>query len=241
MKKLFLILLSIALVAASAYAVTIQVTGNGSRTASVAANEKVAVFTEGSAKVYYKVGAPNIPGRYRLLTTVTNKEYESSAFSSATTVRVDADSRGAWLNVDVTPDVQWGGPTVKMKSQAAPTAKTVAVTLTIEELMGGIITVDQTTGATIALTLPLGTDMDGTSDSISLGVNQSFDWVVINLSDDESADTATITANTGHTLVGSGVVNAKFKESGSTEPGATACFRSRKTAANTYVTYRTCN
>ena len=56
--------------------------------------------------------------------------------------------------------------------------------------------------------------------------NQTFEWSVINLAADTHA--ITVTANTGHTLVGNMVVAAN----------TSARFATRKTAANTFITYR---
>jgi uncharacterized protein YegL len=107
-----------------------------------------------------------------------------------------------------------------MSTQTAPTAKTAAATLTAAELATGIITFDGTAGA---LTVPLGTALDTAFPSMK--VNSSFEFNIINL---DSTDTATLTANTGCTLVGVAAVLA-----------VTSCtWRVRKTADATYVFYR---
>ena len=104
--------------------------------------------------------------------------------------------------------------------QPAPTAKTAAATLTAAELATGIITY---TGAAVALTVPLGTDLDAAFTSMK--VNSSFDFFIINTG---ATNAATVTANTGCTLVGAAAVAA-----------ATSCqWRVRKTADATYVFYR---
>ena len=109
---------------------------------------------------------------------------------------------------------------VVIGTQTAPTAKTAAATLTAAELATGIITY---TGAAVALTVPLGTDLDAAFTSMK--VNSSFDFSIINT---DAADAATVTANTGCTLVGVAAVAA-----------VTSCqWRVRKTADATYVFYR---
>jgi hypothetical protein len=109
---------------------------------------------------------------------------------------------------------------VILGTQSAPTAKTAAATLTAAELATGIITY---AGAAVALTVPLGTDLDAAFSSMK--VNSSFDFSIINTDD---ADAATVTANTGCTLVGVAAVAA-----------ATSCtWRARKTGDATYVFYR---
>ena len=109
---------------------------------------------------------------------------------------------------------------VILGTQSAPVAKTAAATLTAAELATGLITY---TGAAVALTVPLGTDLDAAFGSMK--VNSSFDFFIINIG---ATNAATVTANTGCTLVGVAAVSAN-----------TACnWRVRKTADATYVFYR---
>lgn len=110
------------------------------------------------------------------------------------------------------------------QTQGTPTAKTADATLTIAELLTKIVTV--TSASAVALTLPTGTLTDAGVMSGNLTVGQSFDWSVINLGSASGA--TTMTAGTGHTYVGAAVVAI----------ATSATFRTRKTAANTYVTYR---
>ena len=107
-----------------------------------------------------------------------------------------------------------------MGTQVAPTAKTAAATLTPAELATEIITY---TGAAAALTLPLGTDLDNAFPSMK--VNSSFDFTIINIG---GTNAATVTANTGVTIVGVAAVSAN----------TSATWRVRKTADNTFVFYR---
>lgn len=57
-----------------------------------------------------------------------------------------------------------------------------------------------------------------------MAVGDSIDWAVINT----GPNTFTVTADTDHTLVGAGAVAT----------ATSGLFRTRKTAANTFVTYR---
>jgi len=109
---------------------------------------------------------------------------------------------------------------INMVTQATPTAKTAAATLTAAELTTGIITY---TGAAVALTVPLGADLDVAYPSMK--VNSCFDFVIINTG---ATNAATVTANTGCTLVGVAAVAAV----------TSATWRVRKTADATYVFYR---
>lgn len=122
----------------------------------------------------------------------------------------------------------------KFEAQAAPTVKTVANTLTIAELLTRIITATPTaTGATAAYTLPTGALIDA---GVTMAVNDSFDWTIIN-SALAAADTITITANTGHTIVGGPIVQSLHATTGGIT-GYSATFRTRKTAADTFTSYR---
>jgi len=107
-------------------------------------------------------------------------------------------------------------------TQVAPTAKTADATLTIAELRTGIITA--TSASAVALTLPTGTLTDAAF--TNLPVNSSFDFTVINLG--SSSGAVTMTAGTGHTIVGLATLAINTSSQ----------FRTRKTATNTYVTYR---
>lgn len=102
----------------------------------------------------------------------------------------------------------------------APVAVNATATLTSLEILSGIIT--STTGAAVSATLPTGTLLDAVGET---NVNEGFDWVVINTG---GANAFTIVASTGHTIVGSAAVASS----------TSGRFRTRKTAANTFVTYR---
>lgn len=122
----------------------------------------------------------------------------------------------------------------KYEKQPAPTAKTVANTLTIAELLTRIITaVPTATGATAAYTLPTGALIDA---GVTMEVDDSFEWTIIN-SALAAADTITITADTGHTIVGGAIVQSLHATTGGIT-GYSATYRTRKTAADTFVSYR---
>jgi hypothetical protein len=109
---------------------------------------------------------------------------------------------------------------INMSTQVAPTAKTAAATLTTAELATGIVTYS---GAAAALTVPTGLAID--ADFSNMKVNSSFEFTIINIG---GTNAATVTANTGCTLVGVAAVNALVS----------ATWRVRKTADATYVFYR---
>lgn len=107
--------------------------------------------------------------------------------------------------------------------QAAPTAVNATATLTIADLLAGLIT--SSTAAAVTGTLPTGTLTDAGVTNPAMAINDCFDWVVVNTG---GANAFTVAAGTDHTLVGSGAVAANSSQR----------FRTRKTAANTFVTYR---
>ena len=120
--------------------------------------------------------------------------------------------------------MQYTGGKGFFDQQPTPTALSATATLTIAQLLTGIVTTSGTVA--IALTLPTGTLCDAGVTGPALPVNGCFDWAVINTG--TSAGAVTVTAGTGHTLVGSATVAI----------GTSAGFRTRKTAANTFVSYR---
>jgi hypothetical protein len=106
------------------------------------------------------------------------------------------------------------------RNQPAQTSKAAAATLTIAELLTGII---QYTGAAATLTLPTGTLIEGGTPN-TFPTNMSFDFSVINT----GSGTATLGTATGLTLTGSMAVTN----------GTSGMFRVRKTGTNTFTVYR---
>ena len=115
-----------------------------------------------------------------------------------------------------------GGSTKNI--QYAPISKTTTVTLTIADLRSGLVTGTHAAGATQAYTLPTGALSDA---GLKMAISDSFDWSLINLSSG-AANTITITADTGHTIVGNAIVQASDS----------SIWRTKKTAADTFITYR---
>lgn len=118
----------------------------------------------------------------------------------------------------------YAGGASLFNQQPAPTALATTATLTVAQLLTGIVTTSGTLA--ITLTLPTGTLTDAGVVAPALPINGCFDWAVINTG--TSTGAVTIAAGTGHTLVGSAAVAI----------GTSAGFRTRKTAAATFVTYR---
>ena len=98
----------------------------------------------------------------------------------------------------------------------------ISATAASSSLVAGIRT--GTPATNITLTLPTGTNMDAVFQNLQVG--QGFDWSYINLA--TATFTATMLANTAHTVVGDMVV----------QPNSSARFTTTKTATNTFITYR---
>jgi hypothetical protein len=205
----------------------------GTATIAVPANNKVAVISTTPCKIYKRTAFANYPATLDLVaTTIEDTEYVSAVFSAsaATTIVIEAGAGGATYEVSSAPSA--ATPEGGLK-QPTPTAKTVAVTLTAAELLTRIITGTHAAGATQAYTLPTGALTDAAA---GLKVDEAFDWCLINLSA-AALDTVTLTAATGHTIVGNPIVQSANAATGGVY-GNSAVFRTRKTAASTFVTYR---
>jgi hypothetical protein len=105
--------------------------------------------------------------------------------------------------------------------QPTPGTLNATGTLTAALVFGGIVT--STTAAAVTATLDTGAIMEAAG---SFVVGDYVDWSVINTGG-SNAFTVTAAAS-GHTVVGAGAVSAS----------TSGCFRTLKTAANTFVTYR---
>lgn len=116
--------------------------------------------------------------------------------------------------------------------QGAQAAKTTSATLTAAEVLTGIITVNQAAGGASAQQLPLATDLDTALPDFA--ANDAFDFSVINTSTVDAED-ASVTTNTGWTLVGNMDIHA-YSAAGSLN--SSARFRARKTGAGAWTLYR---
>lgn len=122
--------------------------------------------------------------------------------------------------------------------QPVAAAKTVSTTLTAAELLTGIITVAQGAGAASALQLPTGTDLDTATATKGAGgtalvATDSFNFFVINTST-VAAESASLTTNTGWTLIG----NTDVLANSDATTKSSAWFRATKRGAATWTLYR---
>ncbi len=185
---------------------------------NVAAADRVAVFSLDRVQVYQRAGYPNYPESWTLLQDVApGVEYVSGAFAAAADVRIEAGAA----------DVLYGtGTSVVIterrgqRGQGAPGVLNATGTLTAAMIASGIVT--STTAAAVAATLDTGAVMDA---ALDMEVGESFDWSAIAT----GANAFTVTAAaSGHTVVGTGAVATV----------TSGLFRTRKTAADTFITYR---
>jgi hypothetical protein len=189
----------------------------GTATVTVPAGEKIAVQAYSPALVFQEVGFPNFPDSQDLLATVENTTYVSPAFTNATSVTIQAGASGAAYAVGVSPVISDSG---KFQTQGAPGVLNATGTLTAAMILSGIVT--STSAAGVVATLDVGAVVDAASE---FAIGDSFDWSVVNT----GPSTFTVTSpDASHTIVGVGAVLTLIS----------AVWRTRKTAADTFVSYR---
>lgn len=110
-------------------------------------------------------------------------------------------------------------------SQITPYTFSASATIPMGATKYGLINAT-TPNVAKTLTLPTGTNMDAGILGGSMPVDTAWDWSIVGTA--TAASTVTVAANTGHTVLGNMVVSGNVS----------AMFRTRKTATNTFVTYR---
>jgi len=190
--------------------------GNGEKEVLIAASDKLAIYSAESVKVYQQKGYPNVPKTWDLLTTIAaDTEYQSAAFSAATNVRIEAGAADVRYAAGVDAVIT---ERIGLRTQGTPGVLDATGALTAAMIVTGLVT---SAAATVAGTVPTGTVMDA---AVEMAIDEAIDWSLVKV----GANDFTVTAATGHTLVGVAVVST----------ATSALFRTRKTAANTFVTYR---
>lgn len=192
----------------------------GTVNVTVPAGGSLAVFSQGQVSVSQVVTSPNFPARvFPLGTVAPNIQSVFGPFTNATNLVIDTNNGLEVLyEVGTAPSVQQ----FRLLSpvQITPGVLNATGTLTGQLCLTGIVT--STTAAGVTATLDTGAALDPKS---NWNVNDSFDWAVINT----GPNTFTVTAAaSGHTVVGAGAVAT----------GTSGQFRTQKTAALTFVTYR---
>ena len=199
---------------------SIVLAGGTSTDIAVPAGASIAVYCQGTAQVYRRIGFPNYPDVLQLIGTVINGQTVFGSYASGATIVVNAVGEvDAYYEVGTSPVVQQGR--LSWQVQATPGTLNATGTITGALILGGIIT--STTAAAVTGTLATGAVMDATS---SFAINESVDWSVINTGATNAFTVAQ--AASGHTVVGNMTVALS----------TTGRFRTVKTAAATFVTYR---
>lgn len=194
---------------------------NGSKTVTLAANESIAVQTVGKCQVFRNLGYPNMPSTKSLIGTVNNGETVFGPYTSGASITLEPDAAVTAYETGLDPVILSQRAS---QSQGTPGVLNATGALTAAMMLSGVVT--STTAAAVAGTMPTGTVMDTEVEGMQIGA--SFDWTVITT----GANAFTVTAAaSGHTVVGNMVVAA----------GKAGLFRTRKTAAATYVTYSLAN
>ena len=189
----------------------------GTATVTVPAAESIAVQSYSATSVFNEVGYPNFPETQDLLGVVENETTVFGPYAAGATIVIQAGASGATYAVGTDPVISDSG---KYQTQDTPGVLNATGTITPAMILSGILT--STTAAAVAGTLPTGAVLDAASE---FAVGDSFDWSVIAT----GANAFTVTAAaTGHTIVGTGAVATV----------TSAIWRTRKTAADTFVSYR---
>jgi hypothetical protein len=189
----------------------------GTATVTVPAAESIAVQSYSATSVFNEVGFPNFPEAQDLLGVVENTTTVFGPYAAGATIVIQAGASGATYAVGTDPVISDSG---KYQTQDTPGVLNATGTITPAMILSGILT--STTAAAVAGTLPTGAVLDAASE---FAVGDSFDWSVIAT----GANAFTVTAAaTGHTVVGTGAVATV----------TSAIWRTRKTAADTFVSYR---
>ncbi len=184
---------------------------------TIPANESIAIYTKDQANVLRELGYPNHPNTLSLLGVVANGQTVFGPYTTGATIIIEAGAAQVLYEVGVAPVVQG---IYASQYQADPVALNATGTITAASILGGILT--STTAAAVAGTLPTGAVMDLAAE---WAIGDSVDWSIINT----GGNTFTLTAAaSGHTIVGTATVVTVVS----------ALWRTRKTAADTFITYR---
>jgi hypothetical protein len=189
---------------------------NGLVEFTVAASDVLAVFSRAPCSVFIRAGYPNFPESWSLLQDVAaDTEYTSGAFAADTDVRIVAGPADVLYATGVNAVIT---ERRGLRGQPAPGVLDVTGPLTAAMMITGIVT---SAAAAVTGTLPTGTVLDA---AVEMDIGESFDWSVIKV----GANAFTLDPAAGHTIIGSVTVAT----------ATSGLLRTRKTAANTFVTYR---
>lgn len=207
---------------------------------TVPAGQYVNIFTPSIATVEKNIGGPanNLPITQWVVETNGNMnqsqpEVVFGPYANGVTLRVTAFADAVYYSVSklavATPAIR-PGP-IMAQDQQTPIAYTAGGTALSTDLLNGMVTFNTTpSSSTATYTLPTGTLLDA---ALALGIGQAFRWSIINLNS-TAGGSVTLAAGSGHTIVG----DVLTPVAGSANGVATSKWLTRKTAANTFITYR---
>jgi len=194
----------------------------------VNAGDRIAIYSRRTVKVFQIVGRPNRAEKLDLIQLVpADTEYRSAIFTNGATLGIEAGVAEVLYALGTGAVIT---ENIGRRAQPTPTAMTVTANITPAGLTSGLIIGTHAAGATQTYTLPAGATLDL---ALEMRIGESVDWSIINASA-VAADTITVAqAGADHTIVGAAVI-----VSANSVPDNTAVYRTRKTAADTFVTYR---
>jgi hypothetical protein len=186
---------------------------------TIPANSQIAVWTQGKGYVNQTAQSATVPvvPQSLLATVSAGVPYLSGVLSATLPTYIQIESAGespVFYNIGVSP---LSFAAVDAVYQPVPGTLNASGALTIALMSTRIIT----SSAGTVMTVDTGAVMDAAA---VWAIGDSIDWSVINT----GAVTFTVTAATNHTLVGTMGVTT----------GTSGLFRTKKTAAATFVTYR---
>lgn len=195
---------------------------------SVPVGSSIAMRTTGTASYAQQATSnPNVPPIWGAQVYWTNGQVvvSNAAGTVPLAIQIYAQAAPVLYDVGTTPNV------VVPLVQRTPAAKTTSTTLTVAEVIQGIITVNQGAAGASALQLPLAASMDTQFPDWS--ADNALEFSLINIST-VAAEDASITTNTGWTLVG----NMDVASNAAAADKSAGRFRARKTAAGAWTLYR---
>ena len=193
----------------------------GDATVTLTAGQAIAVASYSTCQVYRNVGFPQYPPQLELLGSPANNVITVfGTYANGATIVIDAGATEVLYNVGTDPTIPEliGARTGALANALDSTAAATSAAM-LKGIREGIIT--STTAAGVTLTLPTGAVLDA---AITLAIGDQLVWIVVNT----GPNSATVTASAGHTVFQGGAVTTLTQ----------ATFRTVKTAASTFVTYR---
>lgn len=189
-----------------------RVVARSSAEVVVPAGQSILVFCQESAQVYQRTGEDRA-----LLGSLTSGQQTFGPFASGADIVIDAGNYMVMYAVGVSPIMR---EFIGYKIQRAPVAISASGSIPVSALVTGVINVN---AGLLGLTgtLPTGASLDAASD---FRTDDAFDWAVIST----GLGAYNLASSAGHTIVGASSIGS----------AQSATFRTRKTAVNTFVSYR---